>query len=125
MTRHYRREIAVAVAIVAILVVLAIIAPGFFTFENQIDLLLGNMPLLIAALGMTVVILTGNIDISVGSQFAICGVASGVLATLGLPVLLAAIGACLAGALLGAVNGALVAYMRIPSIVVTLAAMVA
>jgi rhamnose transport system permease protein len=125
MVRRYRREISVAVAIAAICATLAIVAPGFFTFENQIDLVMGNMPVLIVGLGMTLVVLTGHIDISVGSQFAICGVIAGVLAKEGLPVTLAAAGACCAGGFLGALNGALVSYVRIPSIVVTLAAMVA
>lgn len=125
MPAEYRREIAVAIAILVILAGLTIAAPGFFTLENLSDLMLANMPVLIAAIGMTVVILTGQIDISVGSQFAICGVAAGSFAKLGLPAPLAGLAACCAGALLGAINGTLVAYLRIPSIVVTLAAMIA
>ena len=50
---------------------------------------------------MTLVILTGEIDISVGSMFAICGVVAGVLAKAGLPMPLAALAACLVGAALG------------------------
>ena len=66
------------------------------------DLFLGNMPVLIVALGVTLVILTGNIDISVGSMFAICGVAAGVLAKAGAPMIARrAVAACLAGAALG------------------------
>ena len=73
---------------------LAVVAPGFFTLANQRDLMLANMPVLIVALGMTLVILTGQIDISVGSLFAICSVAAGVLARMGLPVPLAGAAAC-------------------------------
>ena len=120
-----RREVSLAVAILAVAVVLAFAAPAFFTFANQRDLLLANMPVLIVALGMVLVILTGQIDISVGSQFAICSVSAGVFAHLGLPTPLAGTAACLIGALMGAVNGALVAWVGIPSIVVTLATMVA
>jgi rhamnose transport system permease protein len=69
--------------------------------------------------------LTGHIDISVGTMFAICSVAAGEFAKLGLPAWGAGLAACAIGAMLGAINGALVAYLRIPSIVVTLAAMVA
>jgi rhamnose transport system permease protein len=57
--------------------------------------------------------------------FAICAVAAGVLAKAGMPVWLAGAAACLLGALFGSINGALVAYAGIPSIVVTLATMVA
>src|SRR5579862_3355089 len=125
MARLYRREISVALAIVSVWLALALIAPGFFTVENQRDLVLANMPVLIVALGMVLVILTGQIDISVGSQFAICSVATGVFARMGLPTPLAGAAACLLGALMGAINGALVAWVRIPAIVVTLATMVA
>jgi rhamnose transport system permease protein len=121
----YRREISIALAILALWTVLAFAAPGFFTAANQLDVLMANMPVLIAALGMTLIILTGHIDISIGSQFAICGVAAGLLAKSGLPLLAVGVLVVLAGAALGAINGALVAWVRLPSIVVTLAAMVA
>ena len=86
---------------------------------------LANLPVLLIALGMTLVIATGEIDISVGSMFAICGVAAGILAKAGLPVWLACAAGVPAGAALGSINGALVSYVGIPSIVVTLATMVA
>ncbi len=125
MLTRYRREASVALAILALGAVLAAVAPAYFARENLADIVLANLPVLIVALGMTLVILTGEIDISVGSMFAICSVTAGVAAKLGLPVPLVALAACLAGALMGAVNGALVSYVRIPSIVVTLATMVA
>src|SRR5580698_6766249 len=125
MTKSRSREIAVAATILALFAILAWNEPGYFSRANLSDLFLSNVPVLIGSLGMTLVILTGEIDISVGSMFAIAGIASGVFAKLGLPVLAASLAACLAGAAMGAVNGALVAYLRVPSIVVTLAAMVA
>jgi rhamnose transport system permease protein len=125
VSRHYRREVSVAIAIAVLSAVLAIVAPAFFAAENVLDLFLANLPVLIVALGMTIVVITGQIDISVGSVFAICGVVAGGLAKAGLPLPLVAIGACAAGAAFGSLNGALVAYARIPSIVATLATMVA
>lgn len=119
------REASVAVAIAALAVLLAAAAPGYFSPGNLADLFLANVPVLLVALGMTLVIVTGEIDISVGSMFAICGVLAGVLAKSDMPVWLACITACLAGAALGSLNGVLVAYAGIPSIVVTLATMVA
>lgn len=124
MKRH-TREISLAMAIVALGGVLALLAPGFFTPGNLRDLTMANMPLLIVALGMTLVILTGQIDISVGSQFAICSVIAGVTAKTGAGILASAAAACFCGALLGTLNGALITFARIPSIVVTLATMVA
>ena len=80
-----RREASVALAIVALGLVLAVAAPGFFARDNLNDLFLANLPVLIVALGMTLIILTGEIDISVGSVFAIAGVIAGLLAKAGLP----------------------------------------
>jgi rhamnose transport system permease protein len=125
MMQGRSREIAVAGTILALFAVLAFRAPGYFSRGNLSDLFLANVPVLIVALGMTLIILTGEIDVSVGSIFAIAGVVAGMLAKLGLPVLVAGFAACIAGAAMGAVNGAVVAYLRVPSIVVTLAAMVA
>jgi rhamnose transport system permease protein len=123
MTR--RREISLGVAIALLYAVLALFAPGFFTRENFRDLFLGNFPVLLAAMGATLVVLAGEIDISIGSMFAICGVLAGTSALAGVPLGVNLLLTCAAGALLGSLNGALVAYAGLPSIVVTLAAMVA
>jgi rhamnose transport system permease protein len=125
MVTHHRREISIALVIALLGMMLAAVAPGYFARENLSDLFLGNMPVLIVAIGTTLVILTGHIDISVGSVFAICGVAAGVTAKATGSVIVAALAACVAGGVLGALNGSLVAFLRIPSIVVTLATMVA
>ena len=125
MIHRHSRELSVATSIAALGLIMAVRAPGYFGPENLLDMLLANIPVLIIAVGMTLVILTAQIDISVGSLFAVCGVAAGVFAKAGLPVPAVALTACLSGAALGALNGSLVAYWRVPSIVVTLAAMVA
>jgi rhamnose transport system permease protein len=125
MRSGHTREIAVAGAIVVLALVMAAVAPGYFSPANLRDLFLANLPVLLVAIGMTLVIVAGEIDISVGSVFAICAVVAGVLAKAGMPVWLAGAAACLLGALFGSINGALVAYAGIPSIVVTLATMVA
>ncbi|HEY1241779.1 MAG TPA: ABC transporter permease [Bryobacteraceae bacterium] len=125
MRSSYSRELSVAGAIFVLILVLAIRAPGYFSSGNLADIFMTNVPVLLIAMGMTLVILTGQIDISVGSMFAVCSVAAGVFAKIGLPMPIAGAAACLTGALFGALNGGLVAYLRVPSIVVTLAAMVA
>src|SRR5580704_15484255 len=123
--KRYGQEISVAIAIATLAIVLAFAAPSYFSRENLRDLFLSNMPVLVVAVGMTLVILTAEIDVSVGSIFAICGVAAGVIAKAGAPMPVVCLGACVIGAALGALNGALVAYVRIPSIVVTLATLTA
>jgi rhamnose transport system permease protein len=123
--KAHRREMSVAIAIAALALILAIAAPGYFAGENLSDLFLANIPVLVVALGMTLVILSSQIDISVGSTFALCSVVAGMLAKSGLPLGLMTLTTCLIGAMIGSLNGTFVAYVRIPSIVVTLAAMVA
>jgi rhamnose transport system permease protein len=120
----HRRELSVAIAYAALLVVLLVARPGFYAAANLRDLVVTAAPALVAAIGMTLVILTRQIDISIGSQFAICGVVLGLLAKSGVPMPLAALGAIAAGALLGALNGLFVAGFGLPAIVVTLATMV-
>jgi rhamnose transport system permease protein len=125
MSSRHIREWSVAGTIAALCLAMALLAPAYFRPENLSAMLLANIPVLVIAVGMTLVILTAEIDISVGSLFAVLSVATGVLAKAGLPVAAVALAACVAGAVLGALNGGLVAYLRVPSIVVTLAAMVA
>lgn len=115
------RERAAALVLGALLLILAIAAPGFFSPANLRDILMANAAVLIIALGMTMVVLTGEVDVSVGATFAVCAVVAGTLARegLGMPAAIAA--ALVIGAAIGAVNGTLVGAMGLPSIVVTLA----
>lgn len=121
---RYKREISAAGAFVAILIVLAIVAPSFFSAGNLRDLLINNAPTLLIAVGMTMVILVGEIDISVGSQFAVCSVVAGFLAKTGMPMPVLLIAILLVGAAMGSLNGFLVGWLRLPSIIVTLAMLV-
>ena len=122
---RYKRELSAALAYAVLLVLVGLIAPSFFSAANLRDLAMNNAPVLLVAVGMTMVILTGHIDISVGSQFAVCSVAAGWLAKAGVPMPLLALSAVVMGGVLGAMNGVLVARLKIPAIVVTLATLVA
>jgi rhamnose transport system permease protein len=118
------RERAVAGAYLLLLAVVAVAADGFLSPGNLRDLAVAHAPTLVAAVGMTLVIVARQIDISIGSQLAVGGVLAGVLAKAGLPMPLVAVAVLLAGGLMGALNGALVTVFALPSIVVTLATMV-
>jgi rhamnose transport system permease protein len=117
----WSRERPAAVALGAMLVVLAILAPAFFSPANVRDLIMANAAVQIVALGMTLVILTGEVDVSVGASFGLCAVIFGLAAQAGLPVPVAAAFAVACGGLIGLVNGVLVGGLGLPSIVVTLA----
>jgi rhamnose transport system permease protein len=112
------------IAFAVLLIVVGVVSPEFFGFSNIRDLVINNAPIMLIAIGMTFVILTGQIDISVGSQFAVCSIVCGMLAKTGVPMPLLFLLMLAIGGLLGSLNGYLVGYLRLPSIVVTLAMLV-
>lgn len=118
------REWSILFAYAVLLLTLAALAPAFYKPDQLRTLAVSIAPILIAAVGMTLVILSRQIDISIGSQFSICGVAAGLMAKAGFPMPVAALAAVATGAGLGAINGALVAGLGLPAIVVTLANLV-
>jgi rhamnose transport system permease protein len=118
-----QRAIAIGVFWIGLCVLLAARAPGFFAFENLRDVAVTNAPSLIVAIGMTLVIVAGEIDVSVGSQFAVTSVVAASLAKTGMPLAAVAVVTAILGGALGAINGALVAWLGVPSIVATLATM--
>jgi rhamnose transport system permease protein len=122
IARH-KRELSVAAAYLGLLMVLALAAPRFYRVEFR-DTWVTAAPTLVVAIGMTLVIVARHIDISVGSQFSICAIVAGLLAKAGTPMPVVAAGTVAAGIAMGALNGALVAGLGLPSIVVTLATMV-
>lgn len=125
MLARHRIEASMAFALLALGMLLAARAPAFFQPGHLLDVLLGLVPVLVVAVGATLVVLTGEIDISVGSVFGVCSVAAGVMAVSGVPLPLVVLLTPLIGAALGAMNGMLVAWLSLASIVVTLATMVA
>jgi rhamnose transport system permease protein len=120
-----RRAWPALIALGALYIYLAFAAPKFYGADNLRDLALANVAVLLVATGMTLVIVLGEIDISVGAVFAVCCIICGTLAKMGVPAILWPLVALAAGSVLGATNGTLVSFVKAPSIVVTLATMVA
>jgi rhamnose transport system permease protein len=116
----YRRQLSLAIFLVVLTLGLALRNPAFASPSNLRDVCVNASHLGIAALGMFLVILIGQIDVSVGAMLAICSTLAGLLAKQGVPTLAIMICAVIAGALLGGLNGVVVAGLRIHSIVVTL-----
>ena len=123
--KHNLREYGMLLSLVVIMIFFQIVTNGTLLKPlNLTNLVLQNSYIVIMALGMLLVIVTGHIDLSVGS---VCGFVGAIAAVMmvkwGMPPLLAFI-ACLAvGALIGALQGFWVAYFHIPSFIVTLAGM--
>src|SRR5438477_8805795 len=122
--KKYFRELSVTAALLLVLLGLAIFAPAFYQPQPLLSLVTREAPTLVVACGMAFVIICRQIDISVGSQFSVCSVCAGLLAARGWPILAVLPATLLLGGFLGAINGVLIAALRLPSIVVTLAMMV-
>jgi rhamnose transport system permease protein len=116
----YRRQLSLAIFLVLLTAGLALRNPAFASPANLRDVCVNASHLGIAALGMFLVILIGQIDVSVGAILAICSTLAGLMAKEGVPTPVVLLAAILAGALLGGLNGLIVAGLRIHSIVVTL-----
>ena len=101
-------------------VVVSTINPRFLGANNLNTIISGNAYIAVAAIGMSMVIITGNIDVSVGALIGVLATISGTLAVSGYPIWMAWIAPIFIGAAVNGVVGALVAYGRLPSIVVTL-----
>ena len=122
--KKYFREISVAAALAVLLIALAIFAPSFYSPHPLLSLAASAAPSLVIACGTALIIICRQIDISVGSLFAVCSVCAGLLATMHWPLVAVVAASVAIGAVFGAFNGALVAGLGLPSIVVTLATMV-
>ena len=108
----------------AVVIIATCLSPNFLTFRNISNLFQQASVVGIVAVGMTFVILTANIDLSVGSVVACGGMVASLLMASGIPPLVAVAAALAVGAAIGGVLGAISAYAAVPSFIVTLAGLV-
>jgi ribose/xylose/arabinose/galactoside ABC-type transport system permease subunit len=114
------QELVVLGALVVLMAVVGAVNPRFLSGDNLTSIFAGNAYIAVAAIGMSMVIISGNIDVSVGALIGVLGTVAGTLAVSGAPVWVAWCAPLLLGAAVNAVMGLLVAYARIPAIVVSL-----
>jgi ribose/xylose/arabinose/galactoside ABC-type transport system permease subunit len=114
------QEMVLLLSIVALLVVVGAINPRYIAERNLQSMFLGNAYIAVAAIGMSMVIISGNIDISVGSLIGVLATLSGTLAVSGFPLVVCWLAPLVVGSMVTGLMGFLVAYMRIPAIVVSL-----
>ena len=125
VTRQRVAEYALVAATLAEAMVFAGVAPGFLSIANLLNIAMSVAITGILAVGMTAVIVSGGIDLSVGSVVALTGVAGAIAATHGMPAPLVVLVALGIGLATGGVSGALVAWLRVPAFVATLAMLTA
>jgi len=106
-----------------VIVLFAMISPDFFHFDNAKLILDQNISMFIVAIGMTMVILLGGIDLSVGSVLALTATSVGLFLSHGINPWIASLMGVGIGMLCGVVNGYFIAVRKIPDIIVTLATM--
>ncbi|HZG92638.1 MAG TPA: ABC transporter permease [Pseudonocardia sp.] len=116
------RELGIVLALVVLVAVTAAVNPRFLSAQSVRDLVLAAAILVVLAVGQTIVVITRNIDLSVGSVLGLSAYAVGTLlqAAPGTPIVLALLVGALVGATCGLVNGALVRFGNVPALVVTL-----
>jgi ribose/xylose/arabinose/galactoside ABC-type transport system permease subunit len=116
----FSQEVILFLVLLALLFSVGSSNPRYLAERNFLTILNGNAYIAVAAIGMSMVIISRNIDISIGSLIGVLGTLSGTLAINGSPIWVSWLVPILAGMLVGAVIGFMVVYLRIPSIVVTL-----
>ncbi|MDI9635264.1 ABC transporter permease [Anaerolineae bacterium CFX9] len=114
------QEFILLFSLIVLILTVGSINSNYLRPNNLISILQGNAFAAVAAIGMSMVIISGNIDISVGSVVGVLAVISGNVAISGAPIIVAWATPIVLGILIGGVIGFLVAYLKIPSIVVTL-----
>lgn len=114
------QEAVLLLALIALFAIVGTVNPRFLAERNLETIFLGNAYVAVAAIGMSMVIVSGNIDVAVGSLIGVLAVLSGSLAVAGWPIWLSWLVPVLAGMAIEGFIGFLVAWLNIPSIVVTL-----
>jgi rhamnose transport system permease protein len=116
------RELSILLALVLLVVVTTASNTRFLSAQSVRDILLGATVLVVLAVGQTIIIVTRNVDLSVGSLVGLVAFATGklFLAAPHAPVVFAVLVGIALGAVCGAVNGGLIAAARVPALVVTL-----
>ena len=122
-TMKYMSELTTVIALIILMTVITIINSNFLTANNLLNLLLQVTSNALIAFGMTFVILTGGIDLSVGSILALSSALTAGLLGSGMPVTLAILISLILGCILGMMNGLLISYGKLAPFIVTLATM--
>ncbi|MEU6644616.1 ABC transporter permease [Saccharomonospora sp. NPDC046836] len=116
-------RVGILVVLIALVALMAVIAPNFASVDNLFNIARSIAINAILAAGLTFVILTAGIDLSVGSILAVSGVVAVLTAVAGLPAPVAILLGVLAGAAAGLLNGVLTAYLSLAAFIVTLGSM--
>ncbi len=119
----HSQEVWILVAVLVIGAIVGTVAPNFLSGVNIANIATNFCFIALIAIGMTPVIMTGGIDISVGSTLGLTGVTLGLVYSAGYPFAVGVLAVIVVGALVGLVNGLFITYFKLPPFIVTLAMM--
>src|ERR671921_2045287 len=114
------KELNILIALIVLCALLAVLSPVFFSTDNLLGVARAFSLTAIAAIGQTMVIITGGIDLSVGSVLALAGLSTGMLLATGWPLVPSVIAGLLVGMIFGACNGLLITRVGLPPFIATL-----
>lgn len=114
------KKYAIILVLILMIVVMSILNPKYFQKQNAINILVQISPITIMSFGVTYVILTGGIDLGLGTYVALCSVIAAMISKAGNPAIYAIFAALFMGLLIGAVNGSIISVFKIPPFIVTL-----
>lgn len=116
-----RREYFAIVLLILEIVLFSVFVPNFANVNNYIRVVQNNAEIAVISIGMTIVMLLGGIDLSVGAVMGVVAVISGYMIQAGMNTLLIILAAAAVGILVGSVNGLIIAKLHIPDMLATLA----
>ena len=120
---YFKRNAGILIGLVALCVIISLQSSNFLSQDNIMNVLRQISSNMYLACGMTMILIAGGIDLSVGSIVAITGVTAGTLLNMGLPIPAAIVICLLAGALYGSINGVIITRTTLPPFIVTYAMM--
>jgi len=111
-------------SLIVLIIVFSLSSPNFFKFSNIVSIVLSTAVNGVLAVGVTFVIITGGIDLSIGTTMTFASVIAGVLISFWkLPVLIGVLGGLVAGVLVGLISGTVISKMKLPPFIATLGMM--
>ena len=116
-------DAVLVIGLLIAIIVMSNLSPNFLTISNLLEVTRFSSEIGLIALGMTLVIITGGIDLSVGAMLGLSGIVFGMLSAAGTPLAVALALTLILGASLGAFNGLVISKIGIPALIVTLATM--
>lgn len=111
------------VSLVVLTIVLSVFSKHFFTWQNLSSIIRQHAQIIIMAIGMTFIIASGGIDLSIGSGMALAGICGTLVMSVGVPIVWSVAVGCVGGLVCGAMNGLLIAWLKISPFIATLGTM--